>query len=337
MAVAAQPLAVRELNPGALERPTCQIACQRLFEALARVSRFRKERARMPEAQRDPCAGPLACHRLDLSHPGPRGRVLIDVARCVRQIRDEPRTDHRVMRRVVRIEYPIGVCVRVRVAIGGERGQYLAELRERHRDLRARGRRDELSFGRQAVGLLVVPAHRRDDRDRRVGGGHPLRFRELLGKALCFLGGGDRDVPIAEPGGHARVQDQQAWQVSEPSLGAQPIDCRREEVVTQVEGADDERGRAEEASGVGVDALGLCRACQAFEYRGRVPERIGVRVDREDARVFGVRVPEPSGCVNQRTPRRRARINPPRAGGDEPEEIDVKIVIARRTRVPRRI
>ncbi len=101
--------------------------------------------------------------------------------------------------------------------------------------------------------------------------------------------------------------------MSEPSFGAQPIDCHREEVVAQVEGTDDERSRAEEASGLGVEALGLCCAGEALEYPGRVSEWIGIRMDREDAWVFGVRVPEPGGGLDEQPSRHLAWIDPPSA------------------------
>ena len=111
----------------------------------------------------------------------------VDVARSLGEIRDQPRRDHRVVRRVGRIEQTLGGRVRVGVAAGGERGQHLAELRERHRDVRADRLRDHLGLGRQALGLLIVAAHRGDERDRGVGGGRQQRFRELLGETSRLL------------------------------------------------------------------------------------------------------------------------------------------------------
>jgi hypothetical protein len=118
--------------------------------------------------------------------------------------------------------------------------------------------------------------------------------------------------------------------VAEPSLRAQPVYCRRQEVVAQVESADHERGWAEKPSSVGVDPLGLGGGPQARQHPGRVTQRVGICVDREYARILGVGVAQPTGGVNQDLSRFRARVNPPRARGDEPEEIDMQVVIARR-------
>ena len=166
---------------------------------------------------------------------------------------DQPGGDHRVIGRVARLEQAVRRRVRVAVAIGGERGQHLPELGERHRDVRAHRFRDHLGSGGHELGLPAVAAHRGDERDRRVGRGSPLRLRELLGEPPRLVGRGQRDVPVADAGGHARVERQQPRQMPEPSLGPQAVDRRREEVVAEVERADDERGRPEEARGVGVE------------------------------------------------------------------------------------
>ena len=91
----------------------------------------------------------------------------------------------------------------------------------------------------------------------------------------------NRHVPVADAGGHARVEHQQPRQVPEPSLRPQSVDRRRQEVVAQVERADDERGRPEEASRVGVEPLVTRRALQAREDPGGVTQRIRIGVDRE--------------------------------------------------------
>src|ERR1700729_4284548 len=106
-AVTSQPLAVRELNPSALERPPCQIARQRLLEPLAGLCRLREERARLLEAQPDPRARPLTQGRLELRHARSRFIEPVDVARSIGEIRDQPRGDHRVVRGVGRVEQPV--------------------------------------------------------------------------------------------------------------------------------------------------------------------------------------------------------------------------------------
>src|SRR4051794_2154329 len=97
MSVTSEPLAVSELDPGALERPPRQVTCECVLEELARLCRVRHERPRVTQDQRAPRAGPLAGARLDLGHPRSRGLLLIDMPGGVGQIRNQPRTDHRVM------------------------------------------------------------------------------------------------------------------------------------------------------------------------------------------------------------------------------------------------
>ena len=99
----------------------------------------------------------------------------------------------------------------------------------------------------------------------------------------------------------------------ESPLRPQPVDRRPQEVVAQVERADDERGRAEEARSVGVEPPVRCRAAQARQNAGRVTQRICIGVDREHARVFGIRVSQPTGGVDQDLSRFGARIDPPSA------------------------
>src|ERR1035441_9706137 len=132
------------------------------------------------------------------------------------------------------------------MAAAAERGQHLAELCERDSDVCAGGLCDRLSPCGQALGLLLVAAHRGEEWAEGVSGGFPLWFRELLGETSRFFGCGNRNVPIAEAGRHARVQSEQPRQMPEPPLRAQPIDRRPKEVVAQVESADDKRGWAEE-------------------------------------------------------------------------------------------
>ena len=80
----------------------------------------------------------------------------------------------------------------------------------------------------------------------------------------------------------------------EPSLGPQPIHRRRQEVVSQIESADDKRGWAEEPRSVGVRPLVGCHPAEARQNAIRVTQRICVRVDREYARVVGIRVSQPT-------------------------------------------
>lgn len=85
-----QPLSVRELDPGALEGPSRQVAGQRLVEPLARLAGLGDQRTRMSEGQRDPCAGLPTRHRLDLRDPRARGLESVDVHRSLGEISDQP-------------------------------------------------------------------------------------------------------------------------------------------------------------------------------------------------------------------------------------------------------
>jgi len=87
---APQPLAVGELDPGAVKRPSRQVACQRLLEVLACLCWVGDQRARMSENQRDPRTGPLTRHRSDLRHPCPRGIETVDMHCSLDEIRDQP-------------------------------------------------------------------------------------------------------------------------------------------------------------------------------------------------------------------------------------------------------
>jgi hypothetical protein len=79
----------------------------------------------------------------------------------------------------------------------------------------------------------------------------------------------------------------------EPALSPQPLYRRRQEVIAQVESADDKRRRAEEARVLGVEPVVVRRPLQARQYPGCVPQWISVGVDGEDTRVFGARVSQP--------------------------------------------
>src|SRR5712671_3781325 len=99
----------------------------------------------------------------------------------------------------------------------------------------------------------------------------------------------------------------------ESSLRAQSVDCRPQEVGTEVERADDERGGPKETSGIGAEWIVAFCALQPHEDPGRVTQRIRIGVDREYARVFGSRIAQAMGGVDQRPPRLGARIDPPGA------------------------
>ena len=128
-----------------------------------------------------------------------------------------------------------------------------------------------------------------------------------------------------------RVEDEQARQVPEPALGAQPVDRRRQEGGAEVERADGERGRPEEAARRPCRGAVRGAAPQAREDGGRVAERVGVRVDREHARVRR-RPRRRAARAASMSARRacRARIDPPRARGDQPQQVDVQVAVARR-------
>ena len=85
-----EPLAVCELNPGPLERPASQVACQRLLEALPGLGLLGDKSMCVSEDQRDPGARPLTHYRLDLRHPCPRAVEAVDVACRVGEVRDQP-------------------------------------------------------------------------------------------------------------------------------------------------------------------------------------------------------------------------------------------------------
>src|SRR3954451_3069481 len=65
-APAPEPLAVRQLDSCALERPAGQVARQRLVEAIAGVRRIGEQRPGMTQTERDPRAREIAGVRLDL-------------------------------------------------------------------------------------------------------------------------------------------------------------------------------------------------------------------------------------------------------------------------------
>src|ERR1700729_2506417 len=85
-AVASEPLAIRELEPSALEGPPCQIARQRLLEPFARLCLLREQRVRMLQAQLDPRARPPTYGRLELHHARSRFIEPVDVARGIGEI-----------------------------------------------------------------------------------------------------------------------------------------------------------------------------------------------------------------------------------------------------------
>ena len=219
------------------------------------------------------------------------------------EISDQPRRDHRVIGGVARLEKAFRRCEGDAVAIAGERRQHPSELGERHRDVGTDRLSDHLGSCGQQLRRLVVAAHRGDQRDGRVGRRGPLWLSELLGEAPRLGGRGQRCVPVADAGGHARAERQQTRQMAEPSFRPQAVDRRRKEVVAQVERSDDERRRSEEASGVSVDPLAGCRALEARENPGRMTQWIRIRVDGEHARVIGVGVSQPVGCADQFPPR----------------------------------
>src|SRR6185312_9315788 len=107
-AVTSEPLAIRELNPRALEWPPCQIARQRLLEPFACLCLVREQCARMLEAQLDPCPGPLAYGHLELRDARSRCVEPVDVTRGIGQIRDQPRCHHGMVCRVGGVEQPVG-------------------------------------------------------------------------------------------------------------------------------------------------------------------------------------------------------------------------------------
>ena len=199
-----------------------------------------------------------------------------------------------MVRRVGGIEEARGVCVSVGVASAAERGQHLAELCERHGDVRADRLCDQLGLCGQALGLLRVPTHRGNQRDDRVGRGLPLRFSELVGETAGLFGCGNRHLPITEARGHARVKGQQSRQVPESSLRPESINCRREEIVAQVKGADNKRGWAEEPRSVGVDPLVRRRPAQPRQNTRCVTQRICIRVDREHPWILGICISQPT-------------------------------------------
>ena len=88
--LASQPLAICELDPGALERPSGEVARQRLIEALARLCWPGDQRTRVPEGQRDPRTGLPTRDLLDLRHPCPGGIEPVDVHSGLSEIRDQP-------------------------------------------------------------------------------------------------------------------------------------------------------------------------------------------------------------------------------------------------------
>ena len=113
----------------------------------------------------------------------------------------------------------------------------------------------------------------------------------------------------------------------ESSLRPEPVDCFGEEVGAQVKRADDKRGRSEESSSVGVQPRVSRRAGQWCQNPGRVAPRICVRMDCEDARVLGVRIPQPTGSLDERPSRFGSGIGPPGAQSDQPEEVDVELTV----------
>jgi hypothetical protein len=82
--------------------------------------------------------------------------------------------------------------------------------------------------------------------------------------------------------------------MAESSLGPQTVHRRRQEVVAEVECADDERRRPKVASSVGVKPPVTCLARDACENSGRMTQRIRIRVDGEYTRVLGVCTSQPA-------------------------------------------
>ena len=115
----------------------------------------------------------------------------------------------------------------------------------------------------------------------------------------------------------------------ESAFSSEAVDCLCQEVGAQVERADDERRRAEEAGSVRVRSAGACFVFESGENRWCVTARVRVRMDRDDARVWGVCTAESVAGADQGLSDFGARIHPPGTRGDEPQQIDVQVVVAR--------
>ena len=231
--------------------------------------------------------------------------------------------------RVTGVEEPLRGCVCIVVAACTERRQHSSELGKRHRDVGARRLRDQFGPRRQPLGGVVVASHRGHQCGCGVGSGRHLRIRELLGEPSSLVSRGRHDVQLADAGGGTGVEHQQARQVPESAFSSEAVDCRCQEVGAQVERTDDERRRAEEAGSVRVRSAGACFVFESGENRWCVTPRFRVRVDRDDARVLGVCIAESIGGADQGLSDFGIRIHPPGTGGDEPQQIDVQVVVAR--------
>ena len=131
---------------------------------------------------------------------------------------------------------------------------------------------------------------------------------------------------------HDPLEREHPRQEAQPSLAAQSVDGRREERHADVEGADDERGRAEVARGLGVEGPARRDVVQSREDLGGVPARVGVGVDGKDAGVRVARVAEATRRVDEELARVRSRVGPPGAGHRPPDQAQVQVALAGRPR-----
>ena len=102
-----------------------------------------------------------------------------------------------------------------------------------------------------------------------------------------FLGGGERDVAVGEADGVHRQHRQQPRERTEAPVGPGTLDGRVRERQALLERPADQPGRGQIARRV-VDRRGARGGNpEAVDDAGRVAERVGVRVDRDEPGIGG--------------------------------------------------
>ena len=173
---------------------------------------------------------------------------------------------------------------------------------------------------------MLIAAHASNERDCRIGRGLRLRicelFRQTSGLSRCR----DRDIPIGQPRRHVRIEHERPWQMPKTSFVTQGLYCGSQKVDPEIESPHDERRRPS-VSLPGIAMALIRRRPQARQYFRCMAVWISVGVDCEYTRIGRVGPAQSMRCIDQEPPRGWARVHPPRARCNQPEEIDVQLVI----------
>ena len=150
----------------------------------------------------------LRLDRFHRSDQGTRFLVRADSNRCLREVRDRPAAEKRVIRMVGLLEDPARVVVRVGIATVGECGPGSGELDECERRVRADGEKAALDLRGEDLGPGRFPTHRGDRRPGEPGSSDPPGLTCLACQGLGFFGGGERERRVRHVNATPRLHNQ---------------------------------------------------------------------------------------------------------------------------------